>query len=173
MTPLLKAMAKFGPPRNETYYIYYSKGIDESCPKMCPLLNLSHCVKSYAHFCQILVLFTMPAQQIWSCHVIQDANFENLNFLFCPNSTFNIRKSRQISSEKALYFGSYQQKALRGGGCICLCYVIGSQMNGVCVGGEGGGGRGALNYLHVLFCKVCTISAILTNFHVSIAQDLN
>ena len=30
---------------------------------------------------------TIPAHQIWSCHVTQDANFENL--LFCPNSTFN------------------------------------------------------------------------------------
>ena len=28
-------------------------------------------------------LFTMPAHQIWSCHVTQEANFEN--FLVCPN----------------------------------------------------------------------------------------
>ena len=79
---------------------------------MCFLLNLSHCVKSYGHFCQILALFTMPAHQICSCHVTQDANFEN--FLFCPNSTFNIRKSHKISSGKDLYFRSYQQKASRG-----------------------------------------------------------
>ena len=51
---------------------------------------------------------TMPAQQIWSCHVTQNVNFEI--FLFCPNSTFNIRKSHKISSGKALYFRSYQQK---------------------------------------------------------------
>ena len=38
--------------------------------------------------------------QIWSYHVTQEANFEN--FLFCPNSTFNIRKSHKISSGKAL-----------------------------------------------------------------------
>ena len=30
--------------------------------------------------------------------------------LFCPNSTVNIRKSHKISSGKALFFGSYQQK---------------------------------------------------------------
>ena len=34
--------------------------------------------------------FTMPAYQIWSCHVIQDANFEN--FLFFPNSTGKVTK---------------------------------------------------------------------------------
>ena len=78
--------------------IYHSKGIDESYPKMCFLLNLSHCVKSYGHFCQILALFTMPAHQIWSCHVTQDANFEI--FLFCSHSTFNIRKSQKFPVEK-------------------------------------------------------------------------
>ena len=36
-------------------------------------------------------------------------------FSFCPNSTFNIRKSHKISSGKALYFRSYQSKTLRGG----------------------------------------------------------
>ena len=72
------------------------------------LLNLRHYVKSCGHFCQILALFMMPAHQIWSYHVTQKANFENL--LFCPNSTFNIRKSHKISSGKALYFRSYQPK---------------------------------------------------------------
>ena len=65
-------------------------------------------------FCQILALFQMPAHQIGSCHVIQDVNFEN--FLLCPNSTFNIRKSHKISGGKALYFRSYQLKNLTGGG---------------------------------------------------------
>ena len=78
------------------------------------LLNLSHSVKSYVHFCKILAFFTMPAYQIWSCHVTQKENFEI--FLFCPNSTFNIRKSHKISSGKALYFRSYQPKTSRGGG---------------------------------------------------------
>ena len=66
MTSLPKRMAKFGYPRNQTKYISF-----ESYPK----INLSHCVKSYRHFCQILTLFTMPAHQIWSCHMTQDANF--------------------------------------------------------------------------------------------------
>ena len=71
------------------------------------LLNLSHYVKS----CGQIVM--MPAHQIWSHHVTQEANFEI--FLFCPNSTFNIRKSHKISGGKALYFRSYQPKNLTGG----------------------------------------------------------
>ena len=58
--------------------------------------------------------FTMPAHEIWSYHVTRKANFEK--FLFCPNSTFNIRKSHKISSRKALYFRSYQPKPHGGGG---------------------------------------------------------
>ena len=60
--------------------------------------------------------FTKPTHQVWSCHVTQEANFEN--FLLCPNSTFNIRKSHKIYSGKALHFGSYQPKSSRGGGII-------------------------------------------------------
>ena len=62
------------------------------------LLNLSHYVKRFGHFGQILAFFTMPAHQTWSCHVTQEANFEN--FLFCPNSTFNIRKIHKFLVEK-------------------------------------------------------------------------
>ena len=77
------------------------------------LLNLSHCVKSYMDiFCQISALFTMPTYQTWSCHVTQDANFKKS--LFCPNSTFNMRKSHKISGGKALDFRSYQPKTSRG-----------------------------------------------------------
>ena len=56
--------------------------------------------------------FTMPAHQIWSCHVTEEANLENI--LFFANSTFNIEKSHKISSRKALYFRSYQPKTSRG-----------------------------------------------------------
>ena len=76
------------------------------------LLNWNHCVKSYGHFCQILALLAIPAHQIWSCHVTQ--NFENL--LFFPYPIFNIRKGHKISTGKALYFRSYQQKTSPGGG---------------------------------------------------------
>ena len=75
--------------------------------------NLSHYVKRYGHYCQILAFFTMPGHQIWSCHVTQEENFEN--FLFCPNFTFNIGKSHKISNGKAVYFRNYQPKASRGG----------------------------------------------------------
>ena len=96
----------------ETKQIIYSKGIDDSFPKMYFLLNLSHYVKSYGHFCQILAYFTMSTYQIWSFHVTQEVNFENT--IFCDNSTFNIKKSHKISSGKALYFRSYQPKTSRG-----------------------------------------------------------
>ena len=72
MTSLPKTMAEFGPQRNQKI-IHHLKGIDESYPKMYSLLNLSHYVKSYGHFSQILAFFTMPAHQIWSCHMTQEA----------------------------------------------------------------------------------------------------
>ena len=98
--------------RETKQIIYHSKGIDESYPKMYFLLNLSHYVKSYGHLCQILAFFTMPALQIWPCHMTQEANFEKI--LFFPNSAFNIGKSCKISSRKALNFRSYQPKTSRG-----------------------------------------------------------
>ena len=76
-------------------------------------LNLSHYVKSYGIWSNF-GFFTMPADQIWSCHVTQEANFED--FLFCSNSTFNIRKSHKIPCGKALHFRSYQPKTSPGGG---------------------------------------------------------
>ena len=77
------------------------------------LFNLSHYVKSYGHLCQTLAIFTVPAPQIWPCHVTQKANLEQI--LFFTNSAFNIRKSYKISSKKALYFRSYLPKNLTGG----------------------------------------------------------
>ena len=65
-------------------------------------------------FVKFLPLFTMPAHQIWSCHVTQEANFKN--FSFFPNFTFDIRKSHKISSGKALWFRIYQAKPSREGG---------------------------------------------------------
>ena len=56
----------------------------------------------------------MPAHQIWSGQVTQEANLKK--FLFCPTSTFNIMKSHKISGGKALYFRSYPEKPHRGGG---------------------------------------------------------
>ena len=56
----------------------------------------------------------MPAHQIWSCHVTQEANL--VTFLFFPHSTFNIGISHKISSGKALHFNSCQPKNLTGGG---------------------------------------------------------
>ena len=55
--------------------------------------------------------FTMPALQIWPCHVTQEANFEKI--LPFPYSAFNIRKGYKISSRKAFYIRSYQPKTSR------------------------------------------------------------
>ena len=107
MTSLPKTMEN-ADLRETKQIIYHSKGIDESYPKMYLLLNLIHYVQRYGHLYQILAFFMMPALQIWPCQVIQEANFEKI--LFFPNSSFNIRKSCEISGRKALYFRSYQPK---------------------------------------------------------------
>ena len=60
--------------------IYHLKGTDESYAKMYFLLNLSHYVKRCGHV-EFWPFFTMPAHQIWSCHVTQEANFENFLFV--------------------------------------------------------------------------------------------
>ena len=46
--------------RETKQIIYHSKGIDENYTKMYFLLNLSHHVKSYGHFCQILAFLQCP-----------------------------------------------------------------------------------------------------------------
>ena len=79
-----KNSAKFGPPPNQTSYIYHSKGIDKNYSKMYCLLNLSLCVKSYGHFCQILAFLQCPRTKYG--HVRSKFRI----FLFCPNTTLNI-----------------------------------------------------------------------------------
>ena len=74
-------------------------------------LNLSHYVKNCGHFCQVLAFFIMPAHQILSYHLTKKQILHF--FLFCLNSTFNIRKSQKTSGGKALYFRSYQPKTSR------------------------------------------------------------
>ena len=65
--------------------IYIIRKVLKSYPKMCFLLNLSYCVKSYGHFVK------------WWL------------FLQFRSPKYNIRKSHKISSGKAPYFRSYQQ----------------------------------------------------------------
>ena len=64
---------------NKLYII--RKALMRAIQKMYFVLNLSHYVKSYGHLCQILTFLTMPALQIWPCHVTQEANFEKI-YLF-------------------------------------------------------------------------------------------
>ena len=98
--------------RETKQIIYQSKGIDESYPKMNFLLNLNYYVKVVGILVKFWHYFAIPAHQIWSYDMTQEANFKN--FLFCPNFTFNIRKRHKISSTKALYFRSYQPKTSPG-----------------------------------------------------------
>ena len=81
MTSLPKTM-KNGDLHKTKQIIYHSEGIDESYPKMYFLLNLNHYVKSYGHLSQILAFFTMPALQIWPCHMTQEANFTKILLFF-------------------------------------------------------------------------------------------
>ena len=77
------------------------------------LLNLSHHVKSYGHFCQILAIFMMPTHQIWSCHVTQDADFEN--FLFVLVLYFILGKVTKFVVAKLST--SEAENLTGGGGC--------------------------------------------------------
>ena len=79
MTSLPKTMEN-ADLRETKQTVHYSKGIDESYPKLYFLFNLSHYVKSYRHLCQFLAFFTMPALQIWPCHVTQEVNFQQIIF---------------------------------------------------------------------------------------------
>ena len=65
-------------------------------------------------FVKFWLFFMMPAHQIWSCHVIQEANFEI--FLFFPNSTFNIRKVTKFLVEKLSTSEVISQKSHGRGG---------------------------------------------------------
>ena len=103
MTSLPKTMEKCRPPRNQTNYISFERNWWELSKNVLFIEFESLCQKTWA-FMSNLGIFTMPALQIWSCHVT------------FPNSAFNIGKSCKISSIKALYFRSYQPKILRGGG---------------------------------------------------------
>ena len=80
---------------------------------MCFLLNLSHFVKSCGPFCPILALFTMPAHQIWSCHVIKDANFELFYFVLILHLILGKVTKFQV---KKLFASEVISKNLTGGG---------------------------------------------------------
>ena len=67
-------------------YIYRSKGFDESYSKMYLLLNLSNCVKSYGHLCQIY------HEQSPNMVTSRDPGFKFRIFYFLPNSILNFRK---------------------------------------------------------------------------------
>ena len=75
MTSLPKTKGTFEPLQNQTNYTSSQKVSIETCTF---LLNLSYCVKSYGHLCQISACFTLSTHQIWSCHVTQVANFKNV-----------------------------------------------------------------------------------------------
>ena len=91
--------------------ICHSKGIDESYPKMYFLLNVSYPVKKLWAFLTNFGLFYDACSL--NMIVSRDPRSKFRIFLFCPNSTFNIR---EISCGKALYFRNYQPKYPPRGG---------------------------------------------------------
>ena len=68
-------------------------------------------IQKCAFFCQILAFCNACSPNM---AMSSDSRSKFLKFLFCPNSKFYFRKSHKISSGKALYFRSYQQKTSRG-----------------------------------------------------------
>ena len=76
------------------------------------------CQKLWAFLSKFGIFFTMPAHQIWSCHVTQVEKF-----LSSLNSAFNIRKSHKISSRKPLYFRRCQLKTSQGVENTPQCYL--------------------------------------------------
>ena len=76
------------------------------------LLNLSQYVKSYGHLCQILAFFTMPAPQIWSCHMTQEANFTKFYFFLILRLI--VGKVTKFLVEKLSTSEGYQPKTSRG-----------------------------------------------------------
>ena len=84
-------MANFGPPRSQRK-LYTIRKVSIRAIQKCTFVLIRATVSK--------VMDILPP--IWSCQVTQDANCEN--FLFCPNSAYNTRKSHKMSSGRALYF---------------------------------------------------------------------
>ena len=105
-------MAKFGPPRNPFNCISFESWLTTGIEKCSFCWIWATMSKVMGIFCQILAFLTMPAHQIWSCHVPQEANFENFHFVLILHL---ILGSHKYSSGKAPYFNSYQPKTSRGG----------------------------------------------------------
>ena len=78
------------------------------------LLNLSHYAKRYGHLCHILAFFTMPAPQIWPCHVTQEANFKKTYFF--PILHLKLGKVTKFLVEKLSTSEVISQKPHGGGG---------------------------------------------------------
>ena len=110
---ITKTMTKFGPPRNPLNYISFESRLTTGIEKCSFYWIWATMSKVMGIFCQILAFLTMPAHQIWSCHVPQEANFENFHFVLILHL---ILGSHKYSSGKAPYFKSYQPKTSRGGG---------------------------------------------------------
>ena len=101
--------------RETKQIIYYLKGIDKSYPKIYFLLNLSHSVKSYGHFCHILALFKMSIHQIWSCHVTQKCKFQKF-IIFFPILHLMLGKVTKLLVEKLSTSEVISQKPHGGSG---------------------------------------------------------
>ena len=64
--------------------------------------------------CQILAFLTMPALQIWPCHMTQEANFEKVYFFLILHLILD--KAAKFLVEKLSTSEVISQKPHRGGG---------------------------------------------------------
>ena len=73
------------------------------------LLNLSHCVKSYGHLCQI---YQNPSLNMV---MLRDPGLKFVKFLFFDQFCIKFRKSYQIWGKLAQQRKRYRQKTKEGG----------------------------------------------------------
>ena len=98
--------------RETKQIIYHLKGIDESYPKNVLLIEFEPlCQKLWAFLSNFGFFYDACSPNLV---MSRDPRCKFRNFLFCPNYTFNIRKSHKISNGKALHFRSYQPETSRG-----------------------------------------------------------
>ena len=106
--------------RETKQIIYHSKGIDESYPKNVILIEFEPLCQTLWASLLNLAFFMMLTHQIWSCHVMQEANFGKL--LSCSSSAFNIRKVTKFLMENLSTSEVISQNLMGGGGEHPQCF---------------------------------------------------
>ena len=100
--------------RETKQIIYHSKSIDKSYPKNVLFIEFEPLSQKLWTFLSNFVFFTMPAHQMWSCHVTQDAEVEI--FYFVLILYLILRKVKEFLVERLLTLDVISQKPHGGGG---------------------------------------------------------